>query len=150
MTILACKTNCFGVQNRLFWSAKHTVLAGGTVFHGQKSMKKRASDGLKPVFEMLNSRFSVVKIFRTEARQPSWREQDRQGQTRQDWQSRQDRPSGREQDRQGRQDRTDWQRTSRAGANRTDRKTRNTRNTRRGSYSLLSGECGIDGRASVP
>ena len=110
-------------------------------------MKKRASDGLKPVFEMLNSRFSVVKIFRTAARQPSWREQDRQGQTRQDWQSRQDRPSWREQDRSGRADRTDWQRASRAGANRTDRK---TRNTRRGSYGLLSGECGIDGRASVP
>lgn len=70
MTILACKTNCFGVQNRLFWSAKHTVLAGGTVFHGQKSMKKRASDGLKPVFEMLKSRFPVVKIFHREAR--SW------------------------------------------------------------------------------
>ena len=54
---------------------------------------------------MLNSRFSVVKIFRTEAHQPSWREQDRQGQDRQDWQSRQDRPSWREQDRQGRTDR---------------------------------------------
>ena len=82
-----------------------TVLEGGTVFFGRESMKKRASDGLKPVFEMLNSRFSVVKIFRTAARQPSWREQDRQGQTRQDWQSRQDRPSWREQDRQGRTDR---------------------------------------------
>ena len=63
-------------------------------------MKKRASDGLKPVFEMLNSRFSVVKIFRTEARQPSWREQDRPGRA----------------DRTGRRDGA-----GRAGANRTDK-----------------------------
>ena len=77
-----------------------TVLACGTVFFGRESMKKRASDGLKPVFEMLNSRFSVVKIFRTEEHQPSWREQDRQGR----------------QDRTGRRDGA-----GRAGANRTDR-----------------------------
>ena len=63
MTILERKTDCFGVQKRLFWQAERC-------FTDRKDTKKRASDGLKPVFEMLKSRFPVVKIFHREAR--SW------------------------------------------------------------------------------
>ena len=51
----------FALQDRLITNPS------GTLFHGQKSTKKRASDGLKPVFEMLKSRFPVVKIFHREA-----------------------------------------------------------------------------------